>query len=345
VHTIYLLISIGDKPRKVPAWLDGDFLYRVNYGPATSQDTAQLYKFVWWDKSDYPRSTVTLLDRRVAEKLHDALFSPSLCYRPFLTDWHPTDELRTPSVDSVSPFDYDTASLETYPLIWTEDMAAHIMARSYSPSILGKFAKAPMAAIVLDIIDLVTYLRSIPTTESKSVATWLTEFLDCHRLRSIPKTKDLDVNWAVKGYLADMFTIVTCFANVYSDWLRRGLNEPWNGGFFNELNKTRSSWVHVKKFPGPHLFLADPPIESITHGSLDDLNAGFICSGPFKFKLTKNINEHLQLSNQREICLYWENPAGPADNLFEEYRKPWCLNMHRTHNLERSDTSRMRLML
>jgi hypothetical protein len=135
-----------------------------------------------------------------------------------------------------------------------------------------------------------------------------------------------------------MFAIVTCFANVYDDWLRRGLREPFNGGLFNEVNQARLTWVHLKTFPGPDLFVTRPSVSSSTieSGPLDDINAAFICSGPFKFKLTKNINEHLHLNAKREINLYWENPLGPEDDLVKEYRQPWCLNMHRTHNLERS---------
>jgi len=177
------------------------------------------------------------MDRRIAEKLHDALFSPCSSYSQFQTDWQQQQCHYVPPVKKFSPFNYDPLSLETYPLIWTEDMVTHIMAQSYSPSILGKVAKAPMAAIVLDIIDLVTFLRSISsTTEPKPVAAWLTEFLHSHRLRSI-NTESLDVNWAVSGYLADMFTIVTCFANIYNDWLRCSLREPFNGAFSTKLTR------------------------------------------------------------------------------------------------------------
>jgi hypothetical protein len=67
--------------------------------------------------------------------------------------------------------------------------------------------------------------------------------------------------------------------------------------------------------PGPDLLVGLPPIDpaSVPDGPIEELDAAFICSGPFKIRFTDWLNSHLQLNTvNRELLVYWE------DNLSEE---------------------------
>ena len=74
-----------------PTWLDPDFLYRINYGPATRDYVERARDILRAAKTVLgARPTITLLDREMAKKLHQAIFSKSRIDL-FKTDWTEDD--------------------------------------------------------------------------------------------------------------------------------------------------------------------------------------------------------------------------------------------------------------
>ena len=71
----------------VPEWLDADFLYRINYAPATLEEVARAQSTLRPLPEGTERQRITLLDRHIATFLHRSMFSESAKKQLFLTDW------------------------------------------------------------------------------------------------------------------------------------------------------------------------------------------------------------------------------------------------------------------
>jgi hypothetical protein len=92
------------------------------------------------------------------------------------------------------------------------------------------------------------------------------------------------------------------------------------------------SWSDTYSFPGGDTlglskYPRDPQKSDELLGSLDNMDGYFIESGPYHFKLSTKIEDHLTLNLQREILLYWEGLDEDGDPLsgvpgarFEIYR-------------------------
>lgn len=76
VVKLQMKLIIEVRKINIPHWLDADFLYRINYGPATIQDANVAQKYLVAHNG--MRERLTLLDRQVADSLHQALFSSNL---------------------------------------------------------------------------------------------------------------------------------------------------------------------------------------------------------------------------------------------------------------------------
>lgn len=334
---IYSLILLDQKGMALPEWLDSAFIHGVNYGPSSGGNYFDILESSNVLCSRTERAARTLLDRSLAEKLHDAIFFRSASYRPFLTDWPPLNERgQFISRNAMSPFDYDSLSLETFPIINAERFYTKCgTTYPHSASVLGAKTRPSMATVVLDMIDLVAYFGSIASDiEPQAVSDWLSAFAKSYQLKSISPDDNIDKEWLIRGYLADMFSVVACLNN--------------SPDYRTERERDRS-WIDQEKFPGPDLFVEKPPTALATpsEGPLDDLDAAFICSGAFTFLVTKNVREHLQLTHNQEILIYWEDPRGPDDDDFIYYPTPnsWCLYMHRTHKLEKCVPVENRLII
>ena len=58
-----------------PNWLNYDYLFNINYGPASMADTVAASQLKTFRMERCERSRITLLDRRIADKLHFTLFN------------------------------------------------------------------------------------------------------------------------------------------------------------------------------------------------------------------------------------------------------------------------------
>ena len=168
-----------EKGLPIPTWLDHEFLYILNYGstePDVLKKTERSHSWVFRgapitlsDKHFETRRTeITLMDRSLAAKLHNALYdnqsSPS-----FLTDWSPDIENR-----QISPFEYDPLSVQTFILVFAENFIYNcVWDQEYSSRILGVEDRPPMAAVVADMIQLIHFFKSKDDEDPKSVVEWI----------------------------------------------------------------------------------------------------------------------------------------------------------------------------
>jgi len=331
----------------IPFWLDDELLFRLNYGPASSQDIERVK--TQNGKSNYfplfprniitsNRATITLLDRPLATKYVAALYGK--------TD---TRSMESVSRSLISEFGYNTASIKTYSLVWVENFVVyHVWNKYYSSSILGEETRPSMAAVVMDMLDMIEYFNSIDrSTRPKALSEWLADFLASHSLQSLRTDKDFDHNWACEGYLADLFSIVACLPrDEYST-----LGPPVELGWDPNVDATVSGRISVgrsstsllsKSFPGPEVFgFPDvPAVEEKGFVSLEDLDASFIESGAFRFRLTNRIGQHLMVDSDNNIYLYKNaekmkaRAAGDVD--FTDH--PLSLEIYGAHTLRGCET-------
>jgi hypothetical protein len=328
---------------EIPFWLDHDLLFRLNYGPAPSQDVERM-KTQNGKSISFPvfprniitsnRAAITLLDRPLAAKFVAALYGE--------TGSIPNQRLTT---SVISAFSYNPAWIETYSLVWVENFVIyHVWNKHYSSSILGGQTRPPMAAVVMDMIDMIEYFRSISgSTSSKVLREWLTDFFASRTLKSLCTDKAVDQKLACEGYLADLFSIVACLPrDEYST-----LGPPAELGWDADVKATLSGRICVgrpstslltKTLPGPGVFFSSevPPVEVKEYESLEDLDASFIESGAFRFRLTNRIEHHLALDNDNHIHLYKNaekltERAAAGDVDFTDH--PFSLEIYGGHSL------------
>jgi hypothetical protein len=303
------LILLESQSVPIPKWVDAEYLYRINYGPATVGDVAILNSNDVSFHLLFDKMVTILLDRRVSQKLQKTLYPNSR-----------SDV--TPKSDQLSPFPgedrdralsssfFDRSNPKTGILRSTQDfIILWFYSRDYGNKGLGT-SRAPIAAVIFDMIDLVTYLSKITTSGDPHPVSWfLEDFLRSHpKLRSLPPTQTLQDRWpAVRGFLYDLFDVVS------------GLRVLGSSSLFVRTNgldwvTEDPDWARCT-LPGSDLLVGLPPVDpaSVSDGPIEELDAAFICSGPFKMRFTSNLRAHLQLNTvKRELFVYWE------DNLSEE---------------------------
>ena len=135
-------------------WIDPDFLYRVNYGPMTPRDFSRLKgDFSYIPYRDLGAGAI-FLDRILAAKLQSAVFN------------------------YVSP-DHDYSKAIEYPVMWAENFVLrYVWNEDYSSSVLGVNSRPPMAAVISDMLAMISFFKSSQTSHPKSVIIWLKEFFD-----------------------------------------------------------------------------------------------------------------------------------------------------------------------
>lgn len=276
----------------LPPWLDEDFLYTLNYGPANSKAfTMRVESVIHVLGESEQRERITLLDRFVAVQLHEAIFSEQYGGPRFLKDWADGPKwLVLRSAGSITPFDYDPLASETRLFMNTETFITTEILDPYSLRSSLCNPRPSMVPITLDIIDLVTFFRSLPPTgPSKRVDEWLSDFLTKHQLRTVDAVVEINrVDSAAEHkkvirYLVDMLKSVTYLPD----------DSHWE--------------VLGRTFPSAHFILGDSPStpsSSLTQIFLDDFTADFICSGPFKLIPTEDIRQHLRLTEKHEIQVF-----------------------------------------
>jgi hypothetical protein len=160
------------------------------------------------------RESIVLLDPRIANRLHKAIFV--LSTKKQLVH----DDDRGPHSLEATDFEYPEYVDEALPVMWCENFTVQcVWAVNYSSKVLGDSARPSMAAVALDMVDMVRYLSLLPQTP-RSRSLCLQEILRNHSWRTIPSETmaELDVDWATKGYLLDMFRIIIARRHSQDGW-------------------------------------------------------------------------------------------------------------------------------
>jgi hypothetical protein len=339
---------------ELPFWLEEGFLYRLNYGPASSDDIMNLvtqngknvlFPFYPRNVITKERVSITLLDRKLAARLRFALFNDSV---DFLTDTIPDETLEVPFSWAITPFDYPVSAIETFPLIWVENFVTyHVWNKHYSSSILGEASRPSMAAVVMDFIDMVNFFKSIDTTAApRTLEDWLAEFYSSKSLKSSRTDgRPLDGE-GVRNFLADMFSIVACVPrDGYSTF-----GPPCELGWEPDTELATSGHIRIgpssarllrQLVPGVGLLFSPsmPPLSpAASHPSLslEDLDASFIQSGPFQFQLTNRIEQHLTLDSDNHVSVYKSDTQGHVSQSDVDFTDhPFTLRIYDHHVLKR----------
>jgi hypothetical protein len=189
-------------------------------------------------------------------------------------------------------------------MIWVRNFVTeYVWEENYSSTVLP-MPRPPVAAVITDMLSLISFLKSSQTLlHSKSVVSWLKEFVRVTSLCSI-RQDDVDKDWLVRGYLADMFCVVAGCPSLPSG----GLPPSGYGWDKHRGNKETLIALDDETTPAQLLFFnLEPPISAAASDpsvSLEDLDASFILSGPFRFAVTHRIDRHLSLNSQNRILIY-----------------------------------------
>lgn len=296
------LIVLEEENIEIPPWLDAEFLFRINYGPATLKDAQLARKCL--NPCYLKRYHITLLDRWLGACLHRALYKMS-SKMLFLTDWIDQDDGSTAHEPKVkifkTPFDYPASEKESEPIMWCEEFVVNcVWDRKYSSAVLGS-SRPPMAAVVLEIIEMVNYL-----SQATQVTTVLSHLRGFNPRWTVSVNFDRD--WGSRGYLLDMFRIVIA---------RRLSQEGWdrNRDPSDIFSSMRRILIESTTYPGCESLRfgkAYPSSEEGLHKSLDNMKASFINSGPFRLELTTYPWQHLTLSSDGKIMMFWEGMSETA---------------------------------
>jgi hypothetical protein len=360
----------GTDPEKIK-WLDGDFLYRINYGPASAQDVLAVREAISEYQPLWKRGRLTLLDRRIAVELVDALFnvrSPSFSSDPDAK----MDSIVGQHIEGtnqgfgrrLSPFEYNPFTAESEPLRTVEDLCVNcVWSKGYSSTTLGSQesdseTRPAMAAVVTDMIAMMKFFSNIvnkPAAEIQlplSLEECFILFVEEVELCSVERQKG-NPDLPTEGYLWDLFTVIVCITRYSRE--RQGWKPQRKQSTISDphiptylLPNPAENPAKFQYFPGGAVLgierspvvggpsrIQTNEISSLqSAGSLEELDANYIHSGPYRLKITKDIGAHLTLNNEGYIMLYFNpvlsyqkilhaRPAVPGDD-FSSYK---------THNL------------
>jgi hypothetical protein len=250
-----------------------------------------------------------LLDRRVSHKLEKTVYPDSRSTDVTPKSDHSVSPLPGEDHDSGLSFSFCDRSNPNAGILLETQAFLHyrFYQRHYCSKGLGTTSHAPIAAVAFDMIDLVTYLSKITTSSDQHTVSWfLEDFLHSHpNLRSLTPTQGLEDRWpVVRGFLYDLFLIVAglkgCYYSETCGYDTQDL-EPHED----------PDWARFT-LPGPDLLVGRPPIDpaSVSDGPIEELDAAFICSGPFKMRFTNFLDRHLELNTVKsELLVYWEDTA------------------------------------
>lgn len=216
----------------------------------------------------------------------------------------------------ISPFDYDYLNEETEPLIMCEDFVRDcVWARNYSSTVLGIKSRPPLAAVARDMIAIVGYFKKLSISGSRPLAGCLKDFLVTTPLLSISSESVIEENWVTRGYLADAMVVVLSWPWPFpwedaSGWDLKQASRRIVMEKYHDLRHVARTWADRRSFPDGifnyNSSLAGHQVSQELYGSLEIVDAAYINSGPYKIVLTEDIYEHLTLSGERKLRLFWE---------------------------------------
>jgi hypothetical protein len=267
---------------------------------------------------------VTLLDRRIVDKLFQTVFTRDSKPPILQSDWPENAEYKKsgayPSENVISPFDYLYYNAESALYRWCEEFVIDYVWRpSYSSTIIGKNDRPPMVAVAMDMIELVEYLARVDErVEPRFLAELFKDFLKSrqHQLRSIIFGSTFDFDWACQGYIWDLYNII-----ILKEVSKNGMdqyNPKSCPHYVPDFDVIPATLVERVRFPGGEsIKIGIAPIDANKvkdlYGSLGDMKASFIKSGPFDFALTPIPGEHLMMKN-RKIHVFCEDGTPKTGN-------------------------------
>jgi len=326
-----------------PEWLDAELLFKINYGGGNSEDACLLFHH----RFKRHRDMLLLLDRKIANKLLRALFEPyyrSLgnTRGPFWTD---ADEIEFDMPEDVilensrmePPLDWAmglTARLGTShpytPVVLVALMQWMIMRvwnphKDY-PSYVHDRVRPPIVAIAECVESLVKQLAKSAHTlppDGKQLFVLFKNplyFLDYLLWRTLAingtfkeNLNDVVQGWSDLGLPRDH--IEDDIISFLCDILFLGV-PPWitncrRGSYWNKEIGPDSQY-RFRRFPGSDLMIRSrqpvtPETVKTLYGSLAEMKASYIDSGPYKLEFTRNPEEHLTL-HERSIMIYRARP-------------------------------------
>ena len=183
-----------------------------------------------------------------------------------------------------------------------EFVVIYVWEKEYSSAVLTT-PRPPIAAVVADILSLISFLKSSQCwLRSLGLVHCLTDFVRVIPLHSI-RGNEVDEKWLVRGYLADMFGAIV----LRPDFLRVFRSSAY-GLDRNRDNKETLFALDDETTPAQFLFFnLEPPVSAVASDpsvSLDELDASFIESGPFGFRVTNRLDRHLSLDSRNRILIY-----------------------------------------
>jgi len=334
-----------------PEWLDAELLYKFNYGGGNSKDVQMLFRTF-----ELHGDMLLLLDRKIANKLLRALFEPyhrSLgnTRGPFWTDAHeievdmPEEEIldnntsklpldwamgRTAPREASHPYPRGIVTLMRWMItrVWNRH-------KDY-PSYLHDRVRPPIVAIAECVESLVKHLaESAHTLPSDGEQLFVLfkkplNVLDDSLLRTLAindtfkESSEHVLRWSEFGkpvnHIEDDITSFLCdilFLGLPTTRVSDGYSrEHW----IKEIGP--DSQYRFRRFPGSDLMirsrqLVTPETIKTLYGSLAEMKASYINSGPYKLKFALDPEEHLTLDD-RSIMIYC---AQPNRNPFLAYKQ------------------------
>jgi hypothetical protein len=305
---------------EIPFWLqDHDRLFRINYGPMTLQEVRD-FQTKHWNIPEYSyfssyytgppddlfeRRRVSLLDRALAITLANSIFKGNLGITLNSLYWTGHSKEKA--------FLGYRLSCQILPLLGVEDFVLIFL--WFNGRTIGArnsdelFPRPPMAMVVHDLLEIISYVELFPTeTAGEKISVMVTELLGARCLLIDHLT--LFAGRRSRRYTGVLLKILSGVALDSSRDQSHGIKlaMDWENDSDPELSSSDVTLQQLLFFPN------EPPVSSAAMDpslSIDDLDAEFIESGPFKFIPTKHFRQHLTLDRSNRIRIYFDEPSRP----------------------------------
>jgi hypothetical protein len=122
-----------------------------------------------------------------------------------------------------------------------------------------------------------------------------------------PLNQSINKEWASRGLFADMFTIAIArgrHTDYGRDDLKTGDSLTWGSGRLPSILYPGPDALRLGKSPVPK----ENGITKQLWATLEEIKAYFINSGPYEVVLSTSPSNHLTLSSQGKLRVFWEGP-------------------------------------
>jgi len=342
---VYFYIHFLDRPTSLirPDWMTPDFLYRMNYGPLTNKESYKAASFLqdqladikasqcirttksrasrsWHSMSPFRAPICPTIDFRDQKELKPKIENPRPivfgCLDPklgveLLSQLYPTpshfipregkdviSELRRYYASGYSQFHYTPRTMEVdmhtvAGLLLFEHNLLRLCRRRYG--FRGETMVFPMGALALDVLVLIQRIKSSISIDSDFAQLGMTVRKYLISPQSYFSTAERGTSDAYGSSITPMFlkTILLTRGNHFlPEW--------------NKDDKVDEFFFRVLNSGTPF----DPPNsqrdEESSRLDISNLDASYICSGPFRLMLTACLEKHLQLDKDGILYVFWD---------------------------------------